>query len=727
MKNLKTCSQIPKSPIFRSFAAALLLAAFGATSAVADVVYVTATCSNATSTTVCGSAVNPDYNLVGNLVYNDEGSYGGYTSAKAGTLDKVTVPGGRYHSNSFSNSTPDIGIVLSPSLGVTGGVYKVWHVYSSTAGNVSSNIIIGATNVEGCTILWTNTDRFQSRFGQPSPQSWQFMGFVTNNPDTSFPRIRLYYVGGMVNAGAQQRFIIEQFKFEQVIPCSAVPSVGVTGPIAPSIPTVTVTGVDPQATNVTVYQDTGSGPVQVGKLTSGVTSNNNVVPVTGLTKGARVGATQTINGIEGCKPQTGFGILVGGGANPRLRVALSLKEAPTATGPVGANGGTAANSNIHFVPCTEVLNGSCPGDGAIILYPSNDWQTVTVPGRDTVGNPANVAGTVAAGTGYNANDSVTVQVYAFRNIPSLSIPIFSKAPGQATATSAQAFTVNWTWDAVPGAEGYRLVRNVNNFGPNEYVDVTSGTSFSDSSSTWAAGVVVTPTSAQTVPSILWYPQVTTPDTIAGDWAILESIAFVNDDPTDTGPFDIYIDNLANGNNGIFQDFEAFPANLGAGFVFNQPSFSGTTSGNLLSAPNVTDFSNVAADTGTKSIHVQWQFLSPNTNSWMRFNTYSNTVSVMPNPLVNLDEPISFRILMQPVGATPPTPPTPPTISAQDWPELNWVGGHRLQTAVKVDGPYTNVPQTILGFQIGGPYTNTFLAPWTVPAWTDTTRFFRLRD
>jgi hypothetical protein len=699
-------------PFTRLVSGALLVSALVANSAFGEIVYVTACVSNCVSTTTCGNGPNTDANFIGLPVYSDEGAWGAYTSAKAGNPDRAVVPGARYHSNSFSNSTPDLGIVLGPSLAVTGGVYKVYHVFSSTAGNVSTNLILGVTNVEGCTLSWTNTDKFQRKYGQPSPQSWQLLGFLTNNVDTSFPRIRFYFVDGVVNAGAQQRLLIEQFKFEFYDPCTDIPTVGVTGPLSTNVAAVTVTGVSANATNVTVYQDTGLGMVQIGKLTSGVVAGNNVVPVAGLIKGAQVAATQTTNGIDGCKPTVG--IRVGGGANPRLRLALSLKEAPTATGPAGANAGTNSNSNIHFIPATSVLSGSCPGDGTLTIYPSNEWQTVTISrGKETVASAANASGTLAPGNGYLANDSVSIQVYAYRTVQPGAVTIYSEVPAQSTpVTSNDVFQVNWTWTAVPGAQGYRVLRELALTGNYaEYVDVTAN-SLNDANTGWTFGNTVTPTNVITTPSIMWNPTVGSENNIAGNWVVLEAIALTSADETDNGPFDIYFDNLANGTNGVFQTFEGFAAGTPAGAVFNQPSYSGTTSGNILTAPNVADVSNAAADTGTKSLRVRWQFTSGATNLWMRFNTFNT--SVMPNPLVNLDQPISFRMLMQPVGASP-VAPSAPTLSAEKVGSdvvLKWIDAHRLQAASEVTGPYTNIGVTL------APYTNTFTEPQ---------KFFRLQD
>ena len=684
---------------------------------VADTVYVTVMTSNCVSTATCGTAANGDLNPLGINVFLEEGGWGAYTSAKAGTADKVIVPGAFYHSNSFSNSTPDLGIVLSPGLAVTGGTYKVYHVYSSTAGNVSTNIIVGVTNVSGCTVSWTNTDKFQRSYGQPSPQSWQYLGNVTNNNDTSFPSIRFYFVDGVVSATAQQRFVLEQFKFVYYDPCTDVSGVTINGPLSTNSNQVLVGNVLGTASKVTVWQDSGPGMVQIGTLTSGIVAGDNYVTVTGLVKGAKVAASQTINGIDGCKPQPGFGVQVGGGANPRLRLTLSIKENPTATGPVGANGATGANGNIHFMPCTSVLSGSCPGDGTVTLTPGAGWQTVTVTGRQGVGNSADAAGTPAnfVASGYLANDNVSLQVYAYKTFPATGIIVYSATAAQSSAvTSNDVFVVNWIWSAVAGADGYRLLRDVNSGGYSEYVDVVGVNNYSDANSGWTPGSTVTPTLGQTTPSIMWNPTANTlPNGIVGDWGILESIALASDDAGDNGPFKIYIDNLANGANGVFQDFEGFVAGTAAGAVFNQPSYSGTTSANLLTTPNDGTIVNEAAYAGTKSQRVQWQFASGATNEWMRFNTYNTTV--MPNPLVNLNEPISFRILIEPVGVTP-LPPPQPTLSANvigGQTVLIWTGAHNLQTSVNVTGTYTNAPGVTLA-----PYTNSF---------PEAQRFFRLAN
>jgi hypothetical protein len=693
----------------RSVLALLVLASVGSVAS-ADVVYVTSNTSNCSSTTVCGNGPNQDVNVNGIKVFNDN-ALSSFTSAVASTPDKPLNAGGaRFFSNSFSNTTPDLGMTISPTLGVTGGVYKVFHVYSSAAGNVSTNIILGVTNNDGCTLSFSQTDKFQSRFGQPAPQQWQLLGLLTNNPNTSTPTITFYFRDGIVNAGAQQRVLADTFRFTFYEPCTDIPVVGVTGPLASSLTNVIVTGVSNAATKITVYQNSGSGMVAIGSTTNGIVGGNNSVRVSGLVKGAQVAATQTLSGQEGCIPPAGT--LVGGGANPSLRVALTLRETSTTNATVGAPGST-ASANLHFVGASTVTGGA-PVD-APVFYPSNGWRTVTFSlGREYVGNSTNATGTVRAAAGYAANDSVVIQVYAYRTVPTNSVLIYSRAGAQSPAASSNnVFAVDWRWDAVPGAEGYRLLRNVNSGGFNDATDVVGTNIFSDSNNAWLFPTTVTPTNTQTGPSIQWNPTVGSLNNLPGQWGTLESINFVIDDLTDVGPFDLYIDNIKNGTT-VFQTFEGAVAGT-ADYGFRTPTFSGTTSGNILTGPNQAVVSNGAADTGTKSLRVQFQWNGVTVSKWLRLTT--SGAAPASNPYVNLDDPISFRLLLQPVGSIPVAPPRPSlsiSLSGSNA-VLNWTDAHNLQAATNVSGTYSNIPGVILG-----PYTDT-----NTPATGQ--RFFRLAN
>ena len=223
-------------------------------------------------------------------------------------------------------------------------------------------------------------------------------------------------------------------------------------------------------------------------------------------------------------------------------------------------------------------------------------------------------------------------------------------------------------------------------------------------------------------------QAGTVNDLQGEWATLEAIAFTLDDTTDTGPYRIYIDNIVNGGltNApiVLEDFENAPAKM-SDYTFHPPGASGSTGGNMLSMPNEALVDNTVADTGSKSMRIVWQWSSLKTNNWIRFNTYNSTQG-KPNPMFNLNDPISFRILIQPVGAPAPLPPaTPrPTVILSKVGETNvfeWTGAHRLQTAVSLEGPFTNLPQVIIT-----PNTNTFLSPYTNVT-SDPVRFYRLVD
>jgi len=394
-------------------------------------------------------------------------------------------------------------------------------------------------------------------------------------------------------------------------------------------------------------------------------------------------------------------------------VTYSIRET-SSTGPVGEPGDM-SSSNIHFLGATNVLTGYAPGSGPV-LTPSTEWQTLTLKrGSETVGDCANAAGALVAASGYAANDSVTIQAYAYRTLH--GVRIYSATPAESpVVTSNNVFAVKWTWSAVSGADGYRLLRNVNGYGYNESVDVP-GNSHSDANTGWTADFTVTPTTTQTDSSIQWYPNSNTnPDALPGDWGVLEAIAFAIEDLTDTGPYDLYIDNLQNGST-VFQTFEGAVAGT-TDYGFRTPSFSGTTEGGLLMPPNIGEVSSVAADTGTKSFHVQFQWKGTNAASWLRLTTYfpsAGTPIPGGNPMVNLNDPISIRFLLLPAGSTPVPPPRPILSINRFGPDLvlDWTGTHNLQTSVNASGTYTNIPGVILG-----PYTNNFTEPQ---------RFFRLAN
>lgn len=503
-----------------------------------------------------------------------------------------------------------------------------------------------------------------------------------------------------------------------VDPCHDTPGIAVDGPLGADTDQVTVVGATNTATAINVYQDS----VLIGSKTSGIVDGNNSVTVSGLVKGGAVAATQVVNGQESCMPDTM--VYVGGGANPSVRVALSIRET-SGTGPIGdPNPDSPVSSFIHFMGATSV-SGGAPLDAAVI-YPSNDWQTLTfshVP--VTAPAPANVTGTPAAGIGYVAGDNVTVEVYAIQSLGYTNI-FSSVSATSAVVNIAGDSTINWSWAAVPGAFAYRLQRDYNGGTMfYEYVDVTNVTTFADDSTKWQWLYAGDPfygddnipdaTNGYSMRSVLWNSADTarpigTLDDIETPWGIFEAIGFCINDG-DTGPFDLYIDTLQNGST-VFQDFDSVAAGT-TDFGLRSPSLSTTTSGALLTTPDIGVVSDNAADTGLNSFRVSYQWNGTNATKWLRLTT-----SGAGDPMVDLSKPISFRLLMVPVGGSLPQGP-PKDISVTRSGNdiiLNWEGSYYLQAADSVNGTFSDISAG----PIAGPYTYTITpgAPM---------KFFRLRQ
>jgi hypothetical protein len=689
--------------------------------ALADIVYVTARPQGCISTPSCpGANSDGTYSEVNFPTLGDFGAVGTASGHPQTTVART------YISSAFYNNTEG-GVNLTPTLGVPGGTYQIDYNFNSVAGNTSTNIIMSVT-ASSATLSFTETDKLQRKYGNPANQ-WQTMGYLTNDVGSATPTIQFRYLSGAVSgagtpSSAANRLLFDCWRFTLVEPCLSVPVVSVTGPLSTNANQVVVSGVSASATNIFVYQDSGAGMVLIGSKTSAVTAGNNTVTVVGLVKNARVAATQMIDGQEGCAPTSGT--LVGGGANPQLRATLSIKET-TDAGPAGTPATDTSSTSIHFLGSAALLGSAGTVSGApaggTVIYPSNTWQTITFlrGTNELVGDATDVIGVTADGNGYLANDMVSIQVYAYRILPN-GIKIFSASPTTSLdATSNDVFTVNWSWSAVPDAAGYKLLRSVNFGGYNESIEVAAS-NYADANTGWVADATVTPTTAQSAATVRWSPSLANTNDLPGQWGILESINFVIEDLADTGPYELYLDNLKNGET-LIQDFEAAPAKS-TDYGFRAPGFSGTTSGNLLSAPDQSIIANSAADTGMKSMNVRFQWSGTNNTRWLRLTT-----SGVGNPLVNLDEPISFRLLLLPLNATLPTPPPAPDLTVnQTGAELvlNWTGGHRLQTAVNVAGTYTNVPQIISANSWTNISSGAFLGPWT-NTFTDPTRFFRLVD
>lgn len=142
--------------------------------------------------------------------------------------------------------------------------------------------------------------------------------------------------------------------------------------------------------------------------------------------------------------------------------------------------------------------------------------------------------------------------------------------------------------------------------------------------TWEFGVdPVTPFAGGTANGIL-----------EGAYGSLEHLRFLNDTGV-TDPITIWIDLVVNTiapGPVTVQNFEGFAA--GAEVMFQEPSFSGSTSGNVL--PGGTSLvDDTMAYEGIASYRVDWTFVDGDPTRWLRLTTFNTPNG--PNPLIRFDQ------------------------------------------------------------------------------------------
>ena len=127
--------------------------------------------------------------------------------------------------------------------------------------------------------------------------------------------------------------------------------------------------------------------------------------------------------------------------------------------------------------------------------------------------------------------------------------------------------------------------------------------------------------------------------LEGNYGVFEHLRIRNSGGV-TGPITLWIDDITNNfqfpggppNSVNFGDFESFAP--GAEVIFQEPRFSGSTTGNLMLLPNTSVVTNSAAFGGVQSDQVDFQFLDGLNTRWVRLTTF-NTPN-LPNPIVRFD-------------------------------------------------------------------------------------------
>jgi hypothetical protein len=128
------------------------------------------------------------------------------------------------------------------------------------------------------------------------------------------------------------------------------------------------------------------------------------------------------------------------------------------------------------------------------------------------------------------------------------------------------------------------------------------------------------------------------------YASLVGIAFCVENLTNTGPFDLYIDNIKSGDQ-VIEDFE-WATNGQAEVFLQKPSTATIPVSGQIPQPDISVVSTAYADSGTKSLRYSFQFSSVQGTIWIRALAGG---SGHPNPQVDLTKPISMRVLLLPPG------------------------------------------------------------------------------
>jgi hypothetical protein len=135
-----------------------------------------------------------------------------------------------------------------------------------------------------------------------------------------------------------------------------------------------------------------------------------------------------------------------------------------------------------------------------------------------------------------------------------------------------------------------------------------------------------------------------PNRLDGTRGVLEHVRIRNVDGV-TVPVQLYIDNIRNttalAGPQTVSNFEGFA--IGSEVTFQEPGFSGSTSTNLATTPNVAAVTNSSPSEGVNASGVQFRFIDATSTRWLRLTT--NAVTNLPNPAIDFgpNSTLSFDI------------------------------------------------------------------------------------
>lgn len=132
------------------------------------------------------------------------------------------------------------------------------------------------------------------------------------------------------------------------------------------------------------------------------------------------------------------------------------------------------------------------------------------------------------------------------------------------------------------------------------------------------------------------------------YCVFDSLIFaVDDTASDTGPYDIYVDKIMNGDV-VIEDFEGWDA--GTGVMFAAPNASVTyppPAATYLASPNSSLVSQANAYSGSNSCRIQWQFQDYLNVRYARVLASRSNGATYPQ--LDTSKPVTVRYLVLPVG------------------------------------------------------------------------------
>jgi len=306
-----------------------------------------------------------------------------------------TVSPGKY-ARGTTNQAQNAQWRISPTLAIPGGTYVLQITHGSAAAG-SQDVVVNIS-VTGATLTDSGGSPVSSTtvFRQPGANTWETVGTLKLDAAVTQPTLTFTTQMSPAYTG---RIYVDGFQFTSVGGCeSGLPRIeAVKGPLAAGQTQVAVPNVAAGATRLVVY----ANGVNIGERDTGVVEGENLVTVAPLVKGQEVIATQLdASGVESCKAPVGG--IVGGGANPNVRVVLNIIE-DISNWPFFLGSGDRVGDA-----------GSAPSGGKVIT-PGPCWQTVSFQrGVDpsycwTCDNPYDLEGDYATfdgiGLALEANDN----------------------------------------------------------------------------------------------------------------------------------------------------------------------------------------------------------------------------------------------------------------------------------------------------------------------------------